>query len=89
MIRQFPPHPDLSVRLQQEAAPVLLQGNKISREDYPHIDTRRTLLSLCYLPLIHTENLIGTLEILSFEEAITEDAIQALLPAATVAGQCD
>lgn len=71
--------------LEGEAAPILLQGSKIKREDYPHIDTRRTLLSLCYIPLIHMENLVGALEILSFEEAMTEDAIQALLPATTVA----
>ncbi|HET6932335.1 MAG TPA: efflux RND transporter periplasmic adaptor subunit [Candidatus Acidoferrum sp.] len=58
---------------------------EIKREDYPHIDIRKSLLSLTYLPLIHNETLTGALEILAFEEEISEDAVQALLPAAEVA----
>jgi RND family efflux transporter MFP subunit len=57
----------------------------IKREDYPHVDIRKSLLSLTYLPLIHNENLIGALEILAFEEEISTDAVEALLPAAEVA----
>ena len=37
----------------------------------PHIDIRESLVSLCYIPLIHKEELIGVLEILAFEEEIT------------------
>jgi len=44
---------------------------QFKREDYPHIDIRKSLLSLTYLPLIHNENLIGALEILAFEEEIS------------------
>jgi len=57
----------------------------IKREDYPHVDIRKSLLSLTYLPLIHNENLVGALEILAFEEEISTDAVAALLPAAEVA----
>ncbi|MGB2627009.1 MAG: GAF domain-containing protein [Candidatus Acidiferrum sp.] len=71
--------------LQQEAAPLLRRGEQIRREDYPHIDTRRSLLSICYLPLLQNENLIGALEILSFEDEVGEEAIDALLPATGVA----
>jgi GAF domain-containing protein/multidrug efflux pump subunit AcrA (membrane-fusion protein) len=71
--------------LKEDPSAVLRLGDEIKREDYPHIDTRKTLLSLCYLPLIHNENLIGALEILSFEEALSGDAIEALQPAAGVA----
>ncbi len=71
--------------LQEDASPVIHKGKEIKREDYPHIDTRRTLLSLCYIPLIHKELLVGTLEILSFEEELSEDAITAMGPAAGVA----
>jgi RND family efflux transporter MFP subunit len=71
--------------LQEEASPVIHRGEDLKREDYPHIDTRRTLLSLCYIPLIHKENLIGALEILSFEEELPEDSIEALIPSANVA----
>ena len=75
----------LLARLQANAAPVVHNGKEIKREDYPHIDTRRTLQSLCYIPLIHKEMLIGTLEILSFGETLSKEAITALEPAARVA----
>jgi len=74
----------LMASLQDDPSPVIHRGTDLKREDYPHIDTRRTLLSLCYIPLIHNETLIGTLEILSFDEELFEDAIQALEPAAGV-----
>jgi RND family efflux transporter MFP subunit len=57
----------------------------IRREDYPHVDIRKSLLSLTYLPLIHNENLIGAVEILAFEEEMSTVAVEALLPAAEVA----
>jgi len=57
----------------------------VKREDYPHIDIRKSLQSLTYLPLIHKDNLIGALEILAFEEEISAEAVEALLPAAEVA----
>lgn len=75
----------LLARLQEDASSVIHKGNEIMREDYPHIDTRRTLLSLCYIPLIQRDHLIGTLEILSFEEELSEESIAALEPAAGVA----
>ncbi|MGC1617877.1 MAG: GAF domain-containing protein [Candidatus Acidiferrum sp.] len=69
----------------EEPAQVLRSAGEIKREDYPHIDIRRTLLSLGYIPLIHNDSLLGALEILSFEEELTDEAISALLPAAGVA----
>jgi RND family efflux transporter MFP subunit len=71
--------------LLEESSPVLRTAAELKREDYPHIDTRKTLLSLCYIPLLHNDSLLGALEILSFEEELSNDAIDALLPAARVA----
>jgi len=71
--------------LLEDSTPVLRTAAGVKREDYPHIDTRRTLLSLCYIPLVHNDSLLGALEILSFEEELTDEAIDALLPAASVA----
>lgn len=65
-----------------QAAPVLCSAPKLKREDYPHIDTRKTLRSLTCIPLVHGEDLMGAVEILAFEEANTEDDIRLLLPAA-------
>ena len=71
--------------LLESAEPVLRIGSDLKREDYPHIDTRKTLLSLTCIPLIHSGSLIGATEILAFEEPNSESDIQALLPAAEVA----
>jgi GAF domain-containing protein len=54
------------------------------REKYAHLDIRRTLLSLAYLPLLNGETLAGAIEILSFEKEITEDQLSALSPVADV-----
>jgi len=72
-------------RVFTENAAINRTAAAIKREDYPHIDIRKSLLSLTYLPLIHNENLIGALEILAFEEEISTEAVEALLPAAEVA----
>jgi RND family efflux transporter MFP subunit len=68
-----------------DSVPVLRTAPDLKREDYPHIDTRKTLLSLACIPLIHGDNLIGALEILAFEEPNSEEDIQTLLPATEVA----
>jgi RND family efflux transporter MFP subunit len=54
------------------------------REKYAHLDIRRTLLSLAYLPLLNGETLAGAIEILSFEKEITEEQLGALSPVADV-----
>jgi len=68
-----------------DAAPILRNRAEIRREDYPHIDIRKTLVSLCYLPLVDSGRLAGALEILSFEEELSEEAIATLQPATAVA----
>jgi RND family efflux transporter MFP subunit len=71
--------------LLSESVSVLRNASELKREDYPHIDTRKTLLSLACIPLIRGDNLIGALEILAFAEPNSEEDIQALLPAAELA----
>jgi RND family efflux transporter MFP subunit len=68
-----------------DASPILRNRSEIKREDYPHIDIRKTLVSLCYLPLVDSGRLAGALEILSFEEELSEEAIATLQPATAVA----
>jgi RND family efflux transporter MFP subunit len=68
-----------------DSAPILRNRAEIKREDYPHVDIRKTLVSLCYLPLVHRGTLAGALEIMSFEEELSEDAMVTLQPAAAVA----
>jgi len=79
------PESGLLGSLLSASVPVVRLAPELKREDYPHIDTRKTLLSLACIPLIHDANLIGALEILAFEEPNSLEDIQTLLPAAEVA----
>jgi RND family efflux transporter MFP subunit len=63
---------------------LLFSGKNLLREKYAHLDIRRTLLSLAYLPLLNGETLAGAIEILSFEKEITEEQLGALSPVADV-----
>ncbi len=38
---------------------LLFSGSDLSREDYAHLDIRRTLRSLAYLPLLSRDDLVG------------------------------
>ena len=82
---EIPAESGLLGMLFSESAAINRMATEVKREDYPHIDIRKSLQSLTYLPLIHNENLIGALEILAFEEEISAEAVEALLPAAEVA----
>jgi len=72
--------------LARELKPLLFEGNVLSREEYAHVNVRRTLRSLSYLPLMRDEELIGAIEILSFENRLTEAQLGALSEVAEVAG---
>ena len=66
------------VAAQQE--PLLFAGSDLSREDYAHLDIRRTLRSLAYLPLKHREGLSGVVEVLSFESDLGAEDLKRLGP---------
>lgn len=72
--------------LANDPRPLLLAGKHLIREEYAHLNVRRTLQSLAYLPLEAGDSLIGALEILSFEMPLAESHLQALQPLADVAG---
>ncbi len=79
-------HSGLLGELASTLEPILRNAAEVRREDYAHLDTRRTLLSLACIPLKNGENLVGAVEILAFEEPNSPEDIAALLPAAGVAG---
>jgi RND family efflux transporter MFP subunit len=58
--------------LARDPIPLLFEGRSLSREEYAHVNVRRTLHSLSYLPLIRNEALIGAIEILSFENKLSQ-----------------
>jgi len=63
---------------QQE--PLVFSGSGLSREDYAHLDVRRTLRSLAYLPLKLGGALSGVVEILSFESELSPEELPRLQP---------
>jgi len=71
--------------LARELKPLLFEGNTLIREEYAHVNVRRTLLSLSCLPLTQGEALIGAIEVLSFENKLNEARLNALGPVAEVA----
>jgi RND family efflux transporter MFP subunit len=64
----------------------LFAGENLVREQYAHLNVRRTLLSLIYLPLVVNDVLIGAIEILSFEELLAETHLNDLQGVAELAG---
>lgn len=58
--------------LARDPKPLLFEGRRLSREEYAHVNVRRTLHSLAYLPLVRNEGLIGAIEILSFESELSQ-----------------
>src|SRR5258708_10166327 len=64
--------------------PFVLSGTELTREEYAHLNVRRTLNSLGYLPLTHQGQLLGAIEILSFETELTSSMIQSLQPLAEI-----
>jgi len=72
--------------LAEDQSVLAFSGPELAREDYAHLDIRKTLQSLAYLPLIQNEKLAGAIEILTFDRPITSDQLTALMPVAELAG---
>ncbi len=66
-------------------SPLLFSGKDVPRETYAHLDIRKTIVSLAYLPLLKGDTLIGAAEILGYDDEIPEESVEALMPLAKVA----
>jgi RND family efflux transporter MFP subunit len=62
----------------EQRTPMLTHGSDLAREDYPHLQLRRTLKSLAYLPVFYEETMLAILEIIALEEQITEAQLATL-----------
>jgi len=67
-------------------AALIFSGRNLSREEYAHLDVRRTLRSLAYVPLEREGTVCGVVEILSFELELTLGDLQELEPLAEIGG---
>ncbi len=72
--------------LAASSEPLLLSGESLLREQYAHLNVRKTVQSLVYLPLAVNRALIGAIEILSFEEPLAEIHLNVLQGVAELAG---
>jgi len=66
--------------------PLLYDAAELAREDYAHLNVRRTIRSLAYVPLLVDEGtLIGAVEVVSFGTRLSETAVAPAIEAAEVA----
>jgi RND family efflux transporter MFP subunit len=61
-------------------------AQKLARESYSHLDIRKALGSLAYIPLIHGESVIGAIELLDFEPAPGQLTEENLAEIASITG---
>ncbi len=64
---------------------VVFEGSDLQREDYSHLDIRRTVTALAYVPLVAGEALFGALEVISYEQPFPEAMLEALQEVAGLA----
>jgi RND family efflux transporter MFP subunit len=69
----------LLATLFDDVEPITKSAPRLQREDYPHIDARRTVRSVNYIPLIHNEEMVGALELVCFGDEATPDALETLI----------
>jgi len=60
------------------AAPQIYEGVALAREMYSHLDLRRTVVSLVYQPLTIGDNLIGAMEIITFDDPLNKTFLDQL-----------
>ena len=70
----------------RDPKPILLSGRNLIREEYAHLNVRKTLQSLSYLPMSVDDSLIGAIEILNFEAPMLESQLANLQTIADLAG---
>ena len=59
-------------RVAQNKTFVKFEGDELRREDYAHLDIRRTVTSLAYVPLLVEGELLGTIELISYGKSFSE-----------------
>lgn len=63
----------------------VFQGTDLQREEYAHLDTRRTVVALAYVPLLADENVIAAIELINYEQSFPAAMLEALTEIAALA----
>jgi len=69
----------------ESKTPVIFEAGDLQREDYAHLDIRRTINSLAYIPLLVDEVLFGAIELISYEQPFPEGMLDGLNEVAELA----
>jgi RND family efflux transporter MFP subunit len=64
---------------------LVFEGGDLQREDYAHLDIRRTVTALTYVPLLVEEVLFGAIELVSYEHPFPGAMLEALREVAELA----
>jgi len=62
----------------ERRAPVLYHFSDLPREQYAHLDIRRNFASLAVVPVVNANNVIGLIELVSFEQPLTNAELSGL-----------
>ncbi len=76
--RPFPPTGTTLAKAVHSHAPLLFAAKALARETYQHLDLRREIHSLAYLPLFLDEVPVGVVEIASYARPIDAEQLSAL-----------
>jgi RND family efflux transporter MFP subunit len=69
----------------EKKALVIFERGDLLREDYAHLDIRRTVTSLAYVPLHMDEVLFGVIELVSYDQPLPETMLEAVQEIAELA----
>jgi len=69
----------------ENKTPLVFDGRDLEREDYAHLDIRRTVTALAYVPLLVDDVLFGAIELVSYEQPFPEAMLEALHEVAALA----
>jgi len=64
---------------------MVYESGDLQREDYAHLDVRRTIAALAYIPLLADEVLFGAIELISYEQPFPATMLEALQEIAELA----
>lgn len=64
---------------------VVYEGSDLQREEYAHLDIRRTVTALAYVPLLVDQVLFGAIELVSYEQLFPAEMVEVLQEVADLA----
>ena len=64
---------------------IIFDASDLQREDYAHLDIRRTVTSLAYVPLLIDNVLFGAIELISYDQPFPEAVLEGLSEVAELA----